>query len=393
VLLLLASPSHEGSRCGGCFWNRSVPPRSIAVGKAVPRLPERLFSAFEEADRYDCESKGRLHGLFCVLVLKILLTFYSVTTSDDGLPQWKEVLEWIVFSPKDLFLQDKNGQTILHHLCLFRAPVEIIQMALWQAPELASTANADGEIPLHWASRLSAPTECIRSLLKSDRASGTNFQDKDGHTPLSLLWDRHNSRFLEVWWENNDKLHSLPAWKRILMFFEEEGETTAPSPLHVAARTACPPALFPLMIQVYRDQLLIVDDDGRNPLQLACSDPVSNRSTDVKSKIEFLLQEDPRGAHNEDHQGRTAFYIALESGIAWNEGVKGLFELGPHTLSKKDPHTGMPPFLLAVTGASNRLEQARKMAMGEIACEEKSLETIFTLLKAYPACLQDVAKC
>jgi hypothetical protein len=289
--VLLASPSHEGSRCGGCFWNRSAPPRSIAVEKAVLRLPERLFSAFEEADRYDCESKGRLHGLFCVLVLKILLSFYSVTTSDHGLPQWKEVLEWIVFSPKDLSLQDKNGQTILHHLCLFRAPVEIIQMALWQAPELASTANADGEIPLHWATRLSAPTECIRSLLQSDRASGTNFQDKDGHTPLSLLWDRHNSRFLEVWWENNEKLHSLPAWKRILMFFEEEGETTAPSPLHVAARTACPPALFPLMIQVYRDQLLIVDDDGRNPLQLACSDPVSNRSTDVKSKIEFLLYE------------------------------------------------------------------------------------------------------
>jgi hypothetical protein len=176
------------------------------------------------------------------------------------------------------------------------------------------------------------------------------------------------------------------------MFFEDEEKTTAPSPLHVAARTACPPALFPLMIQVYRDQLLVVDTDGRNPLQIACSDPVSNRSADVKSKIEFLLQENTRATQNADHQGRTAFYIALASGIAWNEGARELFELAPHKLSTVDPPTGLPPFLLAVTGASNRLEQVRMIANGEIACEENSLATIFTLLKAYPSCLQDVAK-
>lgn len=179
--------------------------------------------------------------------------------------KWKMVLEWVVFSPHEVSLSDKNGHTILHHLCLFRAPVEIIQTVLWQEPSLAAQPNKDGEVPLHWAVRLSASQECMRSLLKASRVSGSAFRDSEGYTPLSLLWDRCNSKIMEAWWEDREKLVSLASWKRTMLFFQpSEDEDASPSPLHAAAQTSCPPALFPLMIKVYRDQLCVCDAQGKS---------------------------------------------------------------------------------------------------------------------------------
>lgn len=307
-----------------------------------------------------------------------------------GSQQWKEVLEWIVFHPDELTLQDKKGHTILHHLCLFRAPIEIIQMVLWQCPDLASQANTDGEIPLHWAIRLSAPNECIRSLLRADRFSGTSVRDKDGHSPLSLFWDRHNNRYMDIFWEEKEKLTSFRAWKRLILFFQPFDSDEYPSPLHAAARSSCPPSLFPLLIQVYRDQLRVKDSSGRNPLQIACSDPISNRSTDTRTKIQFLLQEDPGAAQEVDNYGRTAFFIALQAGITWKEGLRELFDLSPYDIATQDPMTRLPPFLLAATGASHRLKRAEEHGRQEFLfrCQEKSLTTIFQLLKANPTCLE-----
>lgn len=304
--------------------------------------------------------------------------------------QWKEVLESVVFHPEELSLRDKKGHTILHHLCLFRAPIEIIQMVLWQRPDLASLANGDGEVPLHWAIRLSAPNECIRSLLKADPFSGTCSRDKDGHSPLSLLWDRHNDRYMGEWREGKENLLSMRAWNRLIMFFQPSEDESAPSPLHAAAQSPCPPALFPLLIQVYRDQLRAVDETGRNPLQIACSDPVSNRSIDMRTKIQNLLKEDSGAALALDHEGRTAFFIALQAGIAWKEGLKELFELTPHEITAKDSVTRLPPFLLAACGAANRMNRVKAQNRKEmlIGCSEKSLGTIFGLLKTNPSSLE-----
>lgn len=285
---------------------------------------------------------------------------------------------------------------MLHHLCLFRAPAEMIQMVLWQAPELASQPNKQGEIPLHWAVRLSAPHECLGSLLTADWLSGTTFRDWEGHTPLSLLWDRYNDRFMEVWWDNPTKLATIPAWKRVMLFFQpnhggDSSNTDAfPSPLHAAAQTPCPPALFPLMIQVYRNQLDVCDARGRNPLMIACSNAVSNRSIDLRTKVQQLLKADPKAAHVQDKTGRTAFVIAVGGGIAWNEGLKELFELQPPDLCLPDAVTRLPPFLLAATGASHRMAHARHFQRRDmmVTCSEKSLATIFELLKANPSCLE-----
>lgn len=302
-------------------------------------------------------------------------------------------MEFVVFHPNELALADKTGHTILHHLCLFWAPIEVIQMALWQCPELASRPNVDGEIPLHWAVRLSAPNECIRSLLKVNRQTATLYRDKQGHSPLSLFWDRSKDSYLEVYMESKEKLLAFRAWKRLELFFqprEDEPPESLLSPLHVAASSVCPPALFPLLIQVYRDQLRVVDGKGRNPLQIACSDPVANRSTDLRTKIQNLIKEDADAAQQTDKEGRTAFLIALEAGIAWKEGLKDLFDLSPNKITSPDPVSRLPPFLLAATGASRRLSkvqvyQRREMLMN---CSERSLDTLFRLLKLNPSCIE-----
>ena len=154
--------------------------------------------------------------------------------------KWKQVLEFIVFNdPSELALADKKGHTVLHHMCLFRAPIEIIQMVLWQCPELASQANADGELPLHWAVRLSAPKEYIGSLIMANRHTATTFWDKEGHSPLSLFWDRHKSRYMDIFWEGKQDLLALRVWKRLIVFFQpQENDESVPSPRSAHQRSS-----------------------------------------------------------------------------------------------------------------------------------------------------------
>jgi hypothetical protein len=321
-------------------------------------------------------------------------------------------------------------------------------MILWQAPELASIQNLDGEVALHWAIRLSSPLECLNYLLEVAPEAAVVARDKDGNTPLSLLWDRHEEEFLETWWEGGrDKLLALPSWKRLILFFQQQdcnssnrqddeihSHTTAVSPLHVACKCPCPPSLFPFMVKVYKDDIKKADRHGRLPLGIACSDPVSNRYTDILTKIQMLLPEYPAAAAHipataiaendnnyDDHElnngecCRTPFLTALAWGVAWNEGLKDLFLLDPRCLSRQDPYTKLYPFQLAATGSLYRQEQWKKhqrtawriklqhqhaaadesgSSLGKDGDEDEdggttaSLSTIFTLLRSDPMRVQ-----
>jgi hypothetical protein len=267
-------------------------------------------------------------------------------------------------------------------------------MILWQAPELASIQNLDGEVALHWAIRLSAPLECLKFLLDACPEAGVAAKDKDGNTPLSLLWDRHQEDFLETWWEGGrDKLLALPSWKRLILFFQHNCNNTGNrndsnsthrgssplativSPLHVACKCPCPPNLFPFMVKVYKDDIKKPDRHGRLPLSIACSDPVSNRSTDILTKIQMILPEYSAAAAHipamvvvendidddddelyDDEYCRTPFLTAVASGVAWGEGLEDLFMLDPRVLSRQDPATKLFPFQLAATGSLYRQE-------------------------------------
>ena len=105
---------------------------------------------------------------------------------------------------------------------------------------------------------------------------------------------------------------------------EDTGKTVSRfRPLHLAAAFASPPCLFPLVVNVYREELSEKNKDGRLPLSIACDCPIANRSCDVLTKIQILLREYPDAARVIDVNRNTfPIFIALSSGILWNDGIE-----------------------------------------------------------------------
>ena len=316
-----------------------------------------------------------------------------------ALRQWKVVLSWVAFHPDQVAtLQDTKHQTILHHACLFRAPAHVMESILCAAPELASMANRDGELPLHWAIRLSTPNPVLQLLLEANPETAF-WKDNLNATPLSLLWERHYTTVLRTWREHPEFVLELNSWKRIVSIFravhrhnrqerqyqyadEEEEEEEEPDdddddeeekdadnddqesldesdrgcrtnikqflPLHIAASRPCPPGLFSFMMQLYDTLWEQKDRDGQVPLMIACYYPIANRAYGVCTKVQYLLQENRDAtAAQRDLTGRYPLHAATISGIQWKEGVKDLFRAFPQALTIRDPLTDLYPFQLA----------------------------------------------
>lgn len=312
--------------------------------------------------------------------------------------RWKDVLTSITFYPQDLLIVEKKKPTALHHACLFQAPANVIELMLLQAPELADRKNVEGEIPLHWAVRLGLSNQILRMLLEASPSSGVFAQDRDGNTPLALLWASHQDSVLRAWWNGREFLAKSAAWNRILFLVKSchYGSTHHPlgsddKLLHIAARYPCPPALFPLILNVYKTHIGIQDENGQTVLAAACSDPVGNRHCDVLTKIELVLGEQSgvASASVPDSSGRVPFLIAVAAGIAWEEGVQRLFDFDSSVLTKKDPVSGLYAFMLAGAGSKQRYRPTRSGATGwfvedTINEDARSLTTIYNLLRADP---------
>ena len=269
-------------------------------------------------------------------------------------------------------------------------------MILWQAPELAAVPNPDGELPLHWAVRLSAPNEQIDNLLTACPESGTWAKDNGGNTPLTLLWDRHCEGILEQWWADRGEVRNLHSWKRIMLFFrceivdedECDGEIVfGDTPLHVASRCPCPPGFFPLLLQVFREDAVRRDTKGRLPLHLACSNAFANRSTDVLSKVQALVSVCRDACNCVDFEGRKPFHVALEAGITWEEGLKELVESEPRLMNGRDPRTNLDPFLLAATAEHAARSLRIPFMEGKKSSEysRNTLDTVYKLLRMEPS--------
>jgi hypothetical protein len=331
--------------------------------------------------------------------------------------RWRELLAWIVFHPDELLLVDKRNQRVLHHACLFRAPAQIIEMLLYQKPELAHMANIDNEIPLHWAIRLSTPNEIIKLLLAVHPSSACCIHDKDGNTALSMVWERHESFLLDQWWNSGKNMvNNNSSWSGILFFFqcysyclkyaqrtistsgsdtlhEIEDHKQLFRPLHTATQCpSCPLMLYTLLLRVYDDQIQEQDHNGRLPLAVACLDPVSNRSVGVITKVHLLLAEYTFAALVQDYDGRLPIFTALAACLTWEEGVDKLISLDSKSLLLYDNVTQLPAFLLAAADSKQSANsQQDKVEVNRTECERRNqvdharLSTIFCILRSDPA--------
>ena len=305
--------------------------------------------------------------------------------------QWSQLLGWITFHSDQVGkLRDSKGQTLLHHACLFQSPLLVIECILWAAPELASVPNKDGEVPLHWAVRLSSQIPVLSILLKTD--PDTAFVvDYTHSTPLAMMWEKHYKPSMEIFRYHPEALASNYAWKRLMCVLqavsEAQGSKEEFYPLHIAAAKVTPTSLFPFLIQVYEDQLLIPDENGHTPLTIACQNPEANRSIDVHTKIEFLLKSNLEQAKHPvpNSNGRFHLHYALEAGIGWKEGLEALIKVNPSALAERGP-SGLFPFALAAAATKHRNHGVPedKEAM-EI---DHHLTTIYDLLRFDPSLLR-----
>ena len=100
--------------------------------------------------------------------------------------------------PGALVCPDDRGFTPLHHAARFKAPRDVVRLLLRDRPEMGKVAAAKrcsrGRSPLFYAIRYDAPEGVIGLLLEADPAAVLD-PDRDGVTPLSLVWDKHVTSF------------------------------------------------------------------------------------------------------------------------------------------------------------------------------------------------------
>jgi hypothetical protein len=280
---------------------------------------------------------------------------------------WKRVLSWIAFEPDQITeLADREGQTALHHACLFRAPANVVEAMLYASPELASARNDQGELALHWAVRLALPMEILKALLTANPSGGFTL-DKEGHSPLSLLWDRHDDTLMQIYRVfGKERVLSSPQWKRIMLVVKSDSDQERD--LHAIASTPCPSSLLRFAAVACKEDISVKDANGRLPLALCATSCAVDEETAWIS-VTILLDIYPQAAGIPDASGLLPLHLAIEKNRTWEGGVKALWRAEPRSLCTRDPSTKLYPFMLAASADSD-------------------ISTIFRLLLAAPECVR-----
>jgi len=281
--------------------------------------------------------------------------------------KWKRVLSWIAFEPDQVTeLVDREGQSALHHACLFRAPANVVEAMLFASPDLASGRNDEGELALHWAVRLALPMEILKSLLIANPTGGFTV-DMKGNSPVSLLWDRHDDTLLHIHGcFGRERVISSPQWKRIMLLVKSASDQERE--LHAIASTPSPTSFLRFAAMIYKEDLSVRDRNGRVPLSLCASSSGIDEEMDWLS-LTILLDIFPQAACFPDISGRLPLHLALETNRTWEGGVKALLKAEPRCLTTRDPFTKLYPFMLA-------------------AANDSDISTIFRLLLADPECVR-----
>mmetsp|Transcript_30009 Transcript_30009/g.45509 ORF Transcript_30009/g.45509 Transcript_30009/m.45509 type:complete len:336 (+) Transcript_30009:225-1232(+) len=324
------------------------------------------FALLDHASLLDCSSpEGKEISKFKVIRGGLTPEHLDPIASRN----WKSVLSWITFHADEVSsFVDREGQSVLHHACLFRAPLDIIEAILFSAPELAEQGNDQGELPLHWAVRLSLPTQVLALLLEANSKSGLA-KDRDGFIPLMLLWDRFKKTLIDVHRiYGPEKVVSFSEWKLMMMMVEayiEDSDVTN-FPLHTIAQCPCDLSFLEFSMEMFHNKIRQRDSKGSLPLHLACS---SLLGADL---LEVILEAYPGAAFVTDGKGNLPLLLAIASGREWHEGLEPIFAANPQAITCRDSEEFLYPFMLAATR------------------DNRSLCTIYELLRGNPEFVRTV---
>lgn len=296
-------------------------------------------------------------------------------------------------------IQDKFGYTPLHVAC-WNGSSTIVQILVGDFGNAAAAAvvDKDGRTPLHLAcsSYPAATVDTIEVLIEAN-PDALMAKDAQGHTPLSLLCQRHESSLrmaTKCIQDGADREHVYDSilgsfWTQMRLLLEAKvGRLFACQERWrlVHALTCipdCPRILFDLGLKLHPDQVREQLLDGSLPLHLAVKSPVSIQDNHFKDGyyVCSLLSFYPDASRIRNHKGQLPLHIAIENGKSWEGVIQKLLEAYPSALILRDGKHFLLPSLLAALPADSRDE------LDENICLQQ-LTTTLELLMADPSAVQ-----
>jgi hypothetical protein len=165
------------------------------------------------------------------------------------------------------------GLNVLHVICRFQPPEEIVEFVLNKCPSLAQEKDARGRYPLHYASGHGSRSAVVKSLL-SENAAATMQADNCGRLPLHLACQPR--RWQPDDYENKEALYMQPGSAVIMALCK-----TAPASTNVE------------------------DNDGYNALEIAIEFDLSYKICQVLMETSDKAWKDMT-KENEDWEKRKA---------------------------------------------------------------------------------------
>lgn len=333
----------------------------------------------------------------------------------------------------------------LHAVCIFRAPLALMEALIEAYPEGPQMKDDQGMLPVHLACRNGASKGVVLTLLRSfpeslfvldrkrrslqDLIESSNsvnkevvlealkkFEKETRNGNFSARNDtpaRHLSKQVnEVDYENRTTLfrHILKKdWKAAAKradAFPEESATWIVTkgfngnlrflPLHKACVLNPPESIITALLEAYKQGSEDKDQDGWLPVHCACFYGAS------ESVINALLIANPRGAHAKDDEGRLPLHYACLKGSSqgvidvllatYAKGAMSKDDEGRlpihHACSKGAPENIIDALLKASPkGAQSKDDQGRLPL--HHACRKNASERVIrTLLRVYPRAAQ-----
>lgn len=217
----------------------------------------------------------------------------------------KSVVKSLLHINRDVFLtiQDEEG-TLLHKALLLGANRDIIKLLLKTYPDLVSTADAEGWLPLHssvGSNHNQASTDVVQCLLQAYPEALTKTTNL-GRSPL-LLALRYDAPFETIEILCNDETAQLP-------------DRDAHYPLHFACRAQSRVRVICLLLKTFPQATKMEDLRGMLPIHFCCkyhTTEIEKIECDPQVKIkviQILVKADPESLFHRDDDGYSPLDMA-----------------------------------------------------------------------------------
>jgi ankyrin repeat protein len=331
----------------------------------------------------------------------------------------------------------------LHAVCIFRAPLALMEAIIEAYPEGPQMKDDQGMLPIHLACRNGASKGVVLTLLRGfpeslyilDRKhrslqdlieSSTSVNKEpvlealkkfEKETRLGNFTARsdtpaRSTQVNEVDYENRTLLFKLilkkdwkSAAKRAIAFPEEASTWIVTKgfngnlrflPLHKACVLQPPESIITTLLNAYLDGAYDKDQDGWLPIHCACFYGAGD------AVINTLLNANPKGAQSKDDEGRLPLHYACLKGASqgvidvllatYSKGVMCKDEEGRlpvhHACSKGAPESVIDALLKASPKSAQSKDDQGRLPLHHACRKNASERVIRTLLRVYPRAAQ-----